>query len=149
MPRSAAHVTSRAERAGRTGCVVAELRGELDIASAPVLREELLGLLRPGVSRLVIDLSSVTYADASGIAVLVGTGRRAKLLGGWLRLASPAAEVAKVLSATGLNRHLAIFGTVEDAITGRDAFFQQESASELASNVLPGQRPECYLPATG
>ena len=70
--------------------VIAALSGELDIACAPALREQLLGLLRPAASRLVIDLSAVSYADASGLAVLVATGRRAGLLGGFLRLAAPA-----------------------------------------------------------
>ena len=109
-------VTSRTER---DGCVIAVLRGALDITSAPALRETVRGLLRPGVSRLIIDLSAVGPADASGFAVLVGTGRRAGLLGGWLRLASPTPEVARVLSATGLDRHFATFPAVADAITGR------------------------------
>lgn len=46
------------------------LRGELDIASVSALREKLLGLLSPAASRLIIDLSAVGYADASGVAVL-------------------------------------------------------------------------------
>jgi hypothetical protein len=54
-------VSSRSER----GCVIAALSGELDIACAPALREKLLGSLRPAASRLVIDLSRVSYADAS------------------------------------------------------------------------------------
>jgi anti-anti-sigma factor len=99
------------------GYVIAALRGELDIASAPTLREQLLDLLRPGASRLIIDLSAVSYADASGLAVLVGTGRRAGLLGGHLRLAAPSPEVARVLSITGLNQQLDIFPTVHAAIT--------------------------------
>jgi anti-anti-sigma factor len=99
------------------GYVIAALRGELDIASAPTLREQLLGLLRPAASRLIIDLSAVSYADASGLTVLVGTGRRAGLLGGCLRLAAPSPEAARVLSITGLNRHLDIFPTVHAAIT--------------------------------
>ena len=76
-------------------------------------------MLRPGASRLIVDLSAVGYADASGLAVLVGAGRRAGLLGGWLRLASPTPGVARVLSVTGLDRHLATFPTVADAITAR------------------------------
>ena len=99
--------------------MIAAFRGGLDIASAPALREKLLGLLRPGASRLIVDLSAVGYADASGLAVLVGAGRQAGLLGGWLRLASPTPDVVRVLSATGLDRHLATFATVADAITGR------------------------------
>jgi anti-anti-sigma factor len=138
MPYSAAHcadvlVTPRVERAG---CVIAVLRGELDIASAPDLREELLGLLRPGASRLIIDLSAVGYADTSGVAVLVGTGRRARLLGGWLRLVSPAPEVTRVLSVTGLNRHFATFPTVEEAITG----CHPDTGMVEARTGIPGRR---------
>jgi anti-anti-sigma factor len=79
----------RVSSAPSTGHVIATLRGELDIAAAPALREQLLSLLRPGTSQLVVDLSAVSYADASGLAVLVGTRRRAWLLGGFLHLARP------------------------------------------------------------
>lgn len=103
-------------RAGR-GHVIATLRGELDIATAPALREQLLTLLRPGTSRLVLDLSAVSYADASGLAVLVGTRRRARLLGGFLHLASPAPAVTTALALTGLRRQLDVFPTVRAAIT--------------------------------
>lgn len=106
-------------RAEHGGCTVAVLSGELDITSAPALREQLLGLLNPAASRLIIDLSAAGYTDASGVAVLVGTARRARLLGGWLRLASPAPGVASVLLATGTRQHLAIFPTVQAALTGQ------------------------------
>jgi anti-sigma B factor antagonist len=99
------------------GCVIAALIGELDITRAPALREQLFALLRPSTGRLVIDVSRVTYADASGLAVLVGTGRRAGLLGKFLRLAAPAPAVAKVLRVTGLDRQLDVFPTVQAAIT--------------------------------
>src|SRR5260370_6707743 len=69
-------------------------------------------------SHLIIDLSAVDHADASGLAALVGSGRRARLLGGSLRLAAPSPEAARVLSATGMNRHLGIFPTIRAAITG-------------------------------
>jgi anti-anti-sigma factor len=104
----------------RTECahVIATLSGDLDIASAPALREQLLALLRPAASQLILDLSAVRYADASGLAVLVGTARRAGLLGGFLHLAAPAPAVTRVLSLTGLGRQLDIFPTVQAAITG-------------------------------
>jgi anti-anti-sigma factor len=105
-------------RTDRGGYVIAVLRGELGIASAPALREQLLSLLR-AASHLIIDLSAVERADASGLAVLVGSRRRARLLGGSLRLAAPSPQVARVLSATGLNQHLDIFPTVRAAITGQ------------------------------
>jgi anti-sigma B factor antagonist len=92
----------------RGGYVITALSGELGSASAPVLREQLLSLLRDA-SHLIINLSAVEHADASVLAVLVGSGRHARLLGGSLRLAAPSLEVARVLSASGMNRHLDIF----------------------------------------
>jgi len=109
-------LTSRTQR---RGYVIAALSGELGLASAPALREQLLNLIRPAASRLIIDLSAVRSADASGLAVLVGGGRRARILGGFLRLAAPSMAVAGVLSATGINQHLDIFPTVKAAIAGR------------------------------
>ncbi|HEV2255461.1 MAG TPA: STAS domain-containing protein [Streptosporangiaceae bacterium] len=119
MTDSAAHEASRSltSRANRGGYVIAALSGDLGTASAPALREQLLSMLR-AASHLILDLSAVDHADASGLAALVGSGRRARLLGGSLRLAAPSPEVARVLSATGMNEHLDIFPTVRAAITG-------------------------------
>lgn len=108
---------SLTSRTNRGGYVIAALSGNLGIASAPALREQILSLLR-AASYLIIDLSAVEHADASGLAALVGSGRRARLLGGSLRLAAPSPEVARVLSATGMNRHLDIFPTIRTAING-------------------------------
>jgi anti-sigma B factor antagonist len=105
--------------AGSPPCQVVMFRGDLDLASAPDVREGLLKLLHPGASRLIVDLSAARYTDASGVAVLVGIGRRARLLGGWLRLAAPAPSVARVLSVTGVSRHLDTFPTIQAAISGK------------------------------
>lgn len=99
------------------GFTIVTLTGELDIGCAPVLREQLLGLLRGRAARLIIDLSRVTFCDASGLAVLVGTARRARLIGGVLRLAAPAPDTTAALRITGLGRQFDIFATVPAAIT--------------------------------
>jgi anti-anti-sigma factor len=108
------HVSSRPER----GYFVTSLRGALDESIAPALREYLLRIAHECAGRLVIDLSAVSYADVSGLTVLVGTDRRAQLLGGLVRLAGPAAQVTSALTTTGLDRHLHVYATVEAAITG-------------------------------
>jgi anti-sigma B factor antagonist len=122
------------------GITIAELTGELDIASAPALREQLLSLLRPGSSRLVLDLSRVSFCDASGLAVLVNTARRARLLGGFLRLAAVSPQAGQVLTITGLHRHLASFPTVQAAATGTQAAQHPKSgaaARERAARAHP------------
>ena len=103
----------------RDGLVIVALGGELDIVAAPAVRERLLSLLRPGVSRLVIDMSAVRYADASGVAVLGSTQRRAVLLGGTVLLAGPQPEVAEVLAVTGISRRLKVYPTIQAALAGQ------------------------------
>jgi anti-anti-sigma factor len=85
---------------GRHGTAIITLGGELDILSAPTVREHLLGLVCPGAGHLVINLSAIRYADASGLAALVSTQRRAALLGGAMRLAAFAADTVRVIVAT-------------------------------------------------
>lgn len=130
------------------GITIAELTGELDIASAPTLREQLLSLLRPGTSRLVIDLSKVSFCDASGLAVLVSTARRARLLGGFLRLAAVSPQTGRVLHITGLQRNLAIFPTVQAAAAGLRAA-QHGSTAAAASARAAGAHPRPASRHTG
>jgi anti-anti-sigma factor len=123
------------------GVTTAELSGELDIASVPALREQLLDLLRPGSSRLVIDLSRVSFCDASGLAVLVSTGRRARLLGGFLHLAAVSPQVGRALQLAGLLRTFAIFPTVQAAATGPRPAHNgagTAAANAPAARALPG-----------
>ena len=154
MAHSVAHeaslrFTSPTDRGGYT---IAVLTGDLGIASAPALREQLRSLLR-AASQLIIDLSAVEHADASGLAVLVSSGHRARLLGGSLRLAAPSPEVARVLSAIGMNQHLDIFPTVRAAITGQlrlpEAIFPPATvpARDRIDGVIAGVAAQPAMPA--
>ena len=92
---------------------IVKLCGELDIANAPDLRERLLAILsRRTPNNLVLDLSKLEFIDSSGIAVLVNTERRARLLGCALVLVAPQAAVSRVLQICGLNHHFLIFETI-------------------------------------
>ena len=95
---------------------VVRLRDALDVATAPTLRERLIGLLRPGMRLLVLDMSRVPSCDSSGLAVLIGAQRRARQLGIVLRLAAPSPAVAKLLRLTGLDRSLTICPDLSSAI---------------------------------
>ena len=102
----------------QNGYTIAAIGGDLDIASVPALREQLREVLGPHANRMVVDLSEVTFCDASGLAVLIGIRRRAGLHGGVLRLAAPAPPVTAVLRLAGLERHFEIFPTVSEAAGG-------------------------------
>jgi anti-anti-sigma factor len=95
---------------------IVRLGGALDVAAAPALRERLIGMLYPGMSLLVLDLSRVPSCDPAGLAVLIGTQRRARLLGIVVRLAAPSVPVAKLLRLTGLDRSLTICPDLRGAL---------------------------------
>ncbi|MGH3328941.1 MAG: STAS domain-containing protein [Streptomycetales bacterium] len=105
---------------------VVQLRGEIDIITTAALRERLLDVLRHTTNLLILDLSRVSFCDASGLAVLIGTQRRARLLGLTLRLAAPRPHIAKLLHVTGLARSLTIHPTLSDAL----AHTQDENMAE-------------------
>jgi anti-anti-sigma factor len=114
IPMTAVLTTVDTERGLPTRTVI-ELRGDLDIAAAPALREHLLDALRHSTNRLILDLSGVRFCDASGLAVLVGAQHRAQLLGVTLSVAAPRPQIAKVLRITGLDRSLTVYPTLPDA----------------------------------
>jgi anti-anti-sigma factor len=92
------------------------VRGECDITMAPVLREQLLGLLARQSATMVLDLSGLDFVDCAGARVLLATGRRAALLGGTMVIAAPTPPVARLLRLTGLDRQLTVFPTAGAAL---------------------------------
>jgi len=116
------------------GYTVATLSGELDVACTPELREQLLAVLTPWASRLVLDLSGISFCDASGLAVLVSTSRRAALLGGLLRVVAPSSPVDVALQESGLLRLFDIFPTVAAATKAQQVTRRVPRASAHAAH---------------
>ena len=77
------------------------VRGEVDLASAPQLREAALRALSPGPKALCIDLAGVTFMDVCGLQVLLSAQRSASRAGGRLVLARTPPVVDRLLDLTG------------------------------------------------
>ena len=93
------------------GRTIVRLCGALDIEGAPALRERLVDMLHRGPGLLILDLPQVLSCDASGLAVLIGTQRRARLLCIMMRLAAPSLPVTRLLRSSGLYRSFSIYAT--------------------------------------
>lgn len=91
------------------------VEGELDLFTAPSLKQMLLDELHAGSSRLVVDLSLVTFIDSTTLGVLVGVTRR---LDEDARLAIVCARpnVRKIFEFSGLDGTFAIFATLDEAL---------------------------------
>jgi anti-sigma B factor antagonist len=77
--------------------------GDLDAASAPVLRDGIDAALSQRPRQLFVDLGQVPFIDSSGISVLVGAWRRANGQGTDFVLCAPRSAVRRVLDLTGLS----------------------------------------------
>jgi anti-sigma B factor antagonist len=128
--------TGRDPGAGRSAArTIVRLRGALDVAAAPALRERLTGMLHPGISLLVLDLSCVPSCDPAGLAVLIGTQRRARVLGIVVRLAAPSLPVARLLRLTGLDRNFTICPDLRGALAAER---HEPAQASRSSQVLAG-----------
>jgi anti-sigma B factor antagonist len=93
-------------------------RGEVDALTAPQLGRWLLGLTEAGITRVVVDLSKVTFMDSTGIGVLLNALRHLTSRRGGLVLVCPTERILRPFQVTGLVGHLRIFGTREEALGG-------------------------------
>jgi anti-sigma B factor antagonist len=88
------------------GVVVVAPQGRLDLAVAPGLRRQLIGLVAAGHTRVVVDLSAVELIDSSGLGALVAGFEAARDNGGDLKIMSPTEQAILVLELTNVNRVL-------------------------------------------
>lgn len=90
--------------ADRDHVVVAPV-GELDMATAPKLREAIEDLLGQGWDRLVIDLTGATFIDSTGLELLL---REEGQTSGTFELIVPSGQVQRLIELTRLQDHFAI-----------------------------------------
>jgi anti-sigma B factor antagonist len=98
--------------------IVLEIGGEIDVYTAPRLRERLVEVAGTGDARIVVDLGRVDFLDSTGLGVLVGAHRRLRAAGGSLNLVCPHERLLKIFRITGLDTVFEIHSSVEDAVTG-------------------------------
>jgi anti-sigma B factor antagonist len=85
------------------GATVIVLRGDLDLSTAPDLREALVEVIDEG-ARIVIDMEAIDFLDSAGLGILVGGLKRARTNGGELELVCSSHAVLKPIEITGLDR---------------------------------------------
>ena len=94
--------------------MVVDLRGEVDLASAPQFRRSLHDLVDQGHTRIAMNLSDLEFMDSTGLGVLIGCLKRLKESEGTLVLAGLRPAVARVFEVTGLERIFTIRSSLAD-----------------------------------
>jgi anti-sigma B factor antagonist len=101
------------------GCTFLTVAGELDVDTAPGLRQAIAALISNGVRDLLIDLTKVEFLDSTGLGVLVACLKNVRGHQGSLRLVCNQERLLGVFKMTGLLGVFAIHDTVEAALAAR------------------------------
>lgn len=98
---------------------VLEVGGEIDVYTAPKLREQFAQLVEDGRYGIVVDLEKVGFLDSTGLGVLVGGLKKVRSHDGWLRLVCTQERILKIFRITGLDKVFPIHDSVAAALTLR------------------------------
>jgi anti-sigma B factor antagonist len=98
------------------GRTVVSVAGEIDVYTAPRLREEITELVAAGTYDIVIDMSEVEFLDSTGLGVLVGGLKKVRAHDGSLQLVCNQDRLLKIFRITGLAKVFVIHDTAEAAL---------------------------------
>jgi anti-sigma B factor antagonist len=100
----------------RGDMVVVAVAGELDMATAPQLQDQITDLLDKSRCRLIFDLAELSFCDSTGLSVFVRAKNSCDEAGGLVRLAAPQRGVLRILEVSGLVEVLQTYPTVDEAL---------------------------------
>jgi anti-sigma B factor antagonist len=95
---------------------VITLRGEIDVYTAPRLRQALIDLVSQGGTDIVVDMDKVDFLDSTGLGVLVGGLKRVKSNEGDLKLVITQDRIMKIFDITGLSKVFPIHDSLDAAL---------------------------------
>jgi anti-sigma B factor antagonist len=113
-------------------CAVIQVTGEIDVYTAPMLRDQIRELSAQGAVHLIADLGRVDFLDSTGLGALVGGLKRVREAGGSLALVISTPRILRIFQITGLTKALAAQRSVADAITA-DPHWQHTAESQAGS----------------
>ncbi len=87
------------EVSGRT---IVAVGGEIDVYTAPKLRDKITELVAEGHHELVIDMENVDFLDSTGLGVLVGGLKKVRAHDGSMELICSQDRLLKIFRITGL-----------------------------------------------
>lgn len=98
-------------------CAVLQVAGEIDVYTAPELRQCVIGLIDDGARHVIADLRGVDFLDSTGLGALVGSLKRLRMREGSLNLVTSSGRILQIFRITGLTHAFALHSSVPDAIT--------------------------------
>lgn len=99
---------------------VIAVAGEIDLYTAPDLKQTLTQVIEDGASGVVMDLSETTFLDSTGLGVLIGGLKRLRSRDGALAIVNVDDNIARTLEITGLDQIFTIRSSRAEALAALD-----------------------------
>ena len=100
---------------------VLAVRGEIDLFTAPELKQVLAESIEAGRVRIIVDLTDTTFLDSTALGVLIGAVKRLRSREGVLTIVNTDPNIAKTFEITGLDQIFTIRPTRDEAVEALDA----------------------------
>ena len=91
------------------GTAVVSVRGEVDLSTAPVLEQTLLGVADDRAHEVIVDLTDCTFLDSQGLRALIATRRRLERSSARLALVVPDPSVRTIFRITQFEEPFEIY----------------------------------------
>ena len=98
------------------GKTIVAVGGEIDVYTAPKLRDKITELVADGVYDIVIDMEEVEFLDSTGLGVLVGGLKKVRAHDGTLQLVCSQDRLLKIFRITGLAKVFVIHESADAAL---------------------------------
>jgi anti-sigma B factor antagonist len=108
--------------------VLMRVSGEIDMATAPRLRQHVLTVTARRPEGLVLDLDRVDFIDSTGLGVIVGAAKRMRMMNGALHIVCSQPHLNELFALTRLNEVFDLFETLDEAFA--DVEFDREQVAE-------------------
>ena len=96
---------------------VVTLTGECDLNNGRWLRDVLTSEVSRGTRKMIVDLSSLSFMDSTGMQILLSSHTVLALRGGSMALVAPQPVVARVLELTGASEIIPVYASLDEART--------------------------------
>ena len=101
------------------GRTVVAVGGEIDVYTAPKLRDTITELVAAGTYRIVVDMEAVEFLDSTGLGVLVGGLKKVRAHDGSLELVCSQERLLKIFRITGLAKVFTIHESTDAALASQ------------------------------
>jgi anti-sigma B factor antagonist len=102
--------------AARGEWTVLTVRGDLDLATAPLLRQRIVGLVADGHRNVALDLTALDFLDSVGLGMVVASLKRIRAAGGQLFVAADEPRIRSLFELTGTATAVGLVESVEDGV---------------------------------